>query len=88
MSLGRLCRLGLNVFSVQLNEMAPGLEAKLPPTDTRRRRDLRALEKGDYAKACQPYPATCRSMCTVASLESFAHTLLQTTLSHVISGTL
>ncbi|CAL5227336.1 g10279 [Coccomyxa viridis] len=44
-------RLGLNVFSMQLNEMTPGLQAKLPPTDTRRRRDLRALEKGDYAKA-------------------------------------
>lgn len=46
-----LCRLGLNVFSMQLNEMVPGLEAQLPPTDTRRRRDLRALEKGDYAQA-------------------------------------
>ena len=46
-----LCRLGLNVRSMQLNEMAPGLEARLPPTDTRWRRDLRALETGDYAEA-------------------------------------
>ena len=45
------CRLGLNVCSMQLNEMAPGLEARLPPTDTRWRRDLRALETGDYAEA-------------------------------------
>lgn len=46
------CRLGLNAFSMQLNEMTPGLEAKLPPTDARRRQDLRALEQGNYAKAC------------------------------------
>ena len=47
----RMCRLGLNVFSMQLNEMTPGLEARLPPTDTRWRRDLRALETGNYAEA-------------------------------------
>ena len=46
-----LCRLGLNVRSMQLNEMTPRLEARLPPTDTRWRRDLRALETGDYAEA-------------------------------------
>ncbi len=45
------CRLGLNVFSMQLNELLPDLEAKLPPTDTRWRRDLRAMETGAYAKA-------------------------------------
>lgn len=45
------CRLGLNTFSMQLNEMTPGLEAKLAPTDTRWRQDMRALEKGDYAQA-------------------------------------
>ena len=37
--------------SMQLNEMTPGLEARLPPTDTRWRRDLRELETGDYAEA-------------------------------------
>ena len=50
-SVHALCRLGLNVRSMQLNEMTPGLEARLPPTDTRWRRDLRALETGDYAEA-------------------------------------
>ncbi|CAK0756209.1 hypothetical protein CVIRNUC_002436 [Coccomyxa viridis] len=44
-------RLGLNVRSMQLNEMTAGLEARLPPTDTRWRRDLRALEMGAYAEA-------------------------------------
>ena len=42
---GCACRMGLNLFSMQLNEMTPGLEAKLPPTDTRWRKDLRAIEK-------------------------------------------
>ena len=50
----RMRRLGLNVRSMQLNEIAPGLEARLPPTDTRWRRDLRALETGDYAEVGQP----------------------------------
>ncbi|CAL8466614.1 g6150 [Coccomyxa elongata] len=44
-------RCNLPLFSVRLNEMTPGLEAKLPPTDVRRRWDLRALERGDYAQA-------------------------------------
>ncbi len=46
------CRMGLNLFSMQLNEMTPGLEAKLPPNDIRWRKDLRAIEKGDYAQVC------------------------------------
>jgi len=49
--------MGLNLFSMQLNEMTPGLEAKLPPTDTRWRKDLRAIEKGDYATVCTPLTA-------------------------------
>ena len=48
------------LFSLQLNEMTPGLEAKLPPTDVRRRWDLRALEQGDYAKVTNHY-VTCFS---------------------------
>ncbi|BDA41103.1 Oxysterol-binding protein-related protein 1A [Coccomyxa sp. Obi] len=44
-------RCNLPLFSARLNEMTPGLEAKLPPTDVRRRWDLRALERGDYAQA-------------------------------------
>ena len=47
---GITCRMGLNLFSMQLNEMTPGLESKLPPNDTRWRQDLRAIEKGDYAQ--------------------------------------
>lgn len=48
---GVACRMGLNLFSMQLNEMTPGLESKLPPNDVRWRQDLRAIEKGDYAQA-------------------------------------
>ena len=44
------CRMGLNLFSMQLNELTAGLESKLPPTDTRWRQDLRAIETGDYAQ--------------------------------------
>ena len=36
---------------MQLNEMLPELEDKLPLTDTRWRKDLRAMETGAYAKA-------------------------------------
>jgi hypothetical protein len=39
------------MFSMQLNEMLPELEDRLPPTDTRWRMDLRAMETGAYAKA-------------------------------------
>ena len=44
------CRLGLNLHSMQLNETTQELEAKLPPMDARRRLDMRALERGDYAQ--------------------------------------
>ena len=46
------CRMGLNLFNMRLNEMTPGLESKLPPTDTRWRQDLRAIEKGEYPQVC------------------------------------
>ena len=35
---------------MQLNEIAQELDAKLPPMDTRRRLDIRALERGDYVQ--------------------------------------
>lgn len=50
LSLELPCRMGLNLYSMQLNEMTPGLEAKLPPNDSRWRQDLRAIETGDYAQ--------------------------------------
>ncbi|CAL5227335.1 g10278 [Coccomyxa viridis] len=46
-------KMGLNLYSMQLNEMTPGLEAKLPPNDSRWRQDLRAIETGDYAQAAK-----------------------------------
>ncbi len=44
----RKCRYDLTTFSLRLNEMTPGLEGRLPPTDARRRWDLKALEEGNY----------------------------------------
>jgi hypothetical protein len=38
---------GFTAFGITLNEMTSGLEAKLPPTDSRFRPDVKALENGD-----------------------------------------
>ena len=38
-------------FTLQLNFFPPHLQAILPPTDSRRRPDQRALENGDLVKA-------------------------------------
>ncbi|KAL6338096.1 hypothetical protein AAG906_010664 [Vitis piasezkii] len=38
-------------FSMTLNELTPGLEEKLPPTDSRLRPDQRCLENGQYEMA-------------------------------------
>ncbi|KAJ0250247.1 Oxysterol-binding protein-related protein 2B [Hirschfeldia incana] len=44
-------RYNLTSFAITLNELTPGLEEKLPPTDSRLRPDQRHLEKGEYEKA-------------------------------------
>jgi hypothetical protein len=71
-------RYNLPLFSLRLNEMTPGLEVKLPPTDVRRRWDLRALEQGDYDKVpCCCYHANpnalhcCLQFCPPPSLVMF-----------------
>ncbi|OBZ78759.1 Oxysterol-binding protein-related protein 3 [Grifola frondosa] len=38
---------GFSAFGITLNEITPDLEGKLPPTDSRLRTDVRALENGD-----------------------------------------
>ena len=38
---------GFTSFGITLNEITPDLEGKLPPTDSRLRPDVRALEEGD-----------------------------------------
>ncbi|KAH9898579.1 Oxysterol-binding protein-domain-containing protein [Cubamyces lactineus] len=38
---------GFTSFGITLNEITPDLEGKLPPTDSRYRPDVRALENGD-----------------------------------------
>ena len=49
-SCGRGCRYNLTSFAMKLNEVTPGLEGKLAPTDCRLRPDQRATELGQYDK--------------------------------------
>uniref|UniRef100_A0A7N0ZXI2 PH domain-containing protein n=1 Tax=Kalanchoe fedtschenkoi TaxID=63787 RepID=A0A7N0ZXI2_KALFE len=44
-------RYNLTSFAITLNEITPGLQEKLPPTDSRFRPDQRHLENGEYDKA-------------------------------------
>ncbi|EFH48917.1 hypothetical protein ARALYDRAFT_490050 [Arabidopsis lyrata subsp. lyrata] len=44
-------RYNLTSFAMSLNELTPGLQEKLPPTDSRLRPDQRHLENGEYEKA-------------------------------------
>ncbi|CAN1854934.1 Oxysterol-binding protein-related protein 1A [Linum perenne] len=44
-------RYNLTRFAITLNELTPGLEEKLPPTDSRLRPDQRCLEMGQYEMA-------------------------------------
>jgi hypothetical protein len=38
---------GMSILALQLNDMPDKLKDKLPPTDSRRREDMRAWENGD-----------------------------------------
>ncbi|KAG6419815.1 hypothetical protein SASPL_116327 [Salvia splendens] len=44
-------RYNLTRFAITLNELVPGMEEKLPPTDSRLRPDQRCLENGEYENA-------------------------------------
>ncbi|KAI4303241.1 hypothetical protein MLD38_038894 [Melastoma candidum] len=46
-----LTRYNLTSYAITLNELTPGLQEKLPPTDSRLRPDQRHLENGEYEKA-------------------------------------
>ncbi|KAE8658490.1 Oxysterol-binding protein-related protein 2A [Hibiscus syriacus] len=46
-----LTRYNLTSFAITLNELTPGLQEKLPPTDSRPRPDQRHLENGEYDRA-------------------------------------
>ncbi|XP_019171382.1 PREDICTED: oxysterol-binding protein-related protein 2A-like isoform X1 [Ipomoea nil] len=48
-----LTRYNMSAFAITLNELTPGLQDKLPPTDSRLRPDQRYLENGEYDKANQ-----------------------------------
>jgi hypothetical protein len=41
-------RFGFSKWAVSLNDMPPGLDALLPPSDVRWRQDVRLLEQGRY----------------------------------------
>ncbi|XP_019164594.1 PREDICTED: oxysterol-binding protein-related protein 2A-like [Ipomoea nil] len=43
-----LTRYNMSAFAITLNELTPGLQEKLPPTDSRLRPDQRYLENGEY----------------------------------------
>ncbi|KAK9823049.1 hypothetical protein WJX81_003835, partial [Elliptochloris bilobata] len=45
------CRYGFGTWTLGLNDMPASLERILPPSDARRRRDLRLLEEGRYVEA-------------------------------------
>lgn len=51
---------------ITLNETSPDLEQLLPPTDTRLRADIRALEQGIYDKARKGPPLTCVHSCEIS----------------------
>jgi hypothetical protein len=42
---------GFTTFGITLNEITPDLVGRLPPTDSRNRPDVRALENGDLDTA-------------------------------------
>ena len=44
------CRWGLTSYVVRATEMTPGLRERLPPTDSRLRRDLQLLERARYGE--------------------------------------
>ncbi|MFQ6632850.1 hypothetical protein Gotur_010922 [Gossypium turneri] len=44
-------RYNLTSFAITLNEITPGLQEKLPPTDSRLRPDQRHLENGEFDRA-------------------------------------
>ncbi|XP_048141118.1 oxysterol-binding protein-related protein 2A isoform X4 [Rhodamnia argentea] len=44
-------RYNMSSFAITLNELTPGSQEKLPPTDSRLRPDQRHLENGEYEKA-------------------------------------
>ncbi|KAI7740696.1 hypothetical protein M8C21_014718 [Ambrosia artemisiifolia] len=46
-----LTRYNLTSFAITMNELTPGLQEKLPPTDSRLRPDQRHLENGEYDMA-------------------------------------
>jgi hypothetical protein len=48
------CRYKLTPHALELNELTPGLEKVLPPTDVRLRPDMRLLEQG-YAEKVRKF---------------------------------
>lgn len=41
-------------FAMTLNELEPGMESLLPPTDCRLRPDIKAMENGDIGRKTLP----------------------------------
>lgn len=56
-------------FAMTLNELEPGMERLLPPTDCRLRPDIKAMEDGDVGRSSRPketrrvHPSACCHSC-------------------------
>lgn len=64
------CRYSMTKFAVSLNELTPGLEERIAPTDSRLRPDQRALEDGVYDQVCFYLPCTRKLSQAVAGNDS------------------
>lgn len=63
-------RYNLSAWAIKLNEITPGLEGKLAPTDCRLRPDQHATEAGDYDEV---RPAAERRAAFAAGARAQAH---------------
>lgn len=61
-------------FAVTLNELEPGMERLLAPTDCRQRPDIRAMESGDLGSIRLQHLASCGFSSVVLTLCTYTDT--------------
>lgn len=61
-------------FAMTLNELEPGMERQLPPTDCRLRPDIRAMENGDIGTTSSCNAASVFAPVQHESLHFFSQT--------------
>ena len=57
-----ICRYNFSDFAVQANHLPPELLAVLPPTDSRLRKDVRAIEEGRWTAVTLSVPRPFHSL--------------------------